>query len=228
MELHDQAAAYVLGILEGDEVQQFEQHLETCDTCQIEVQQLQGSSELLFDAAYESPPEGLKNRVMQSIDSIEQPVSLQPSGMSRARLWSWISAAAVVIAVVAVGLSGLLAGDPVADILGASDATPISIAASGDDPSAIADLVLVYSPSLGQAVLRGLDLIPTADGEIYQMWLIGASGPVPAGIFQPDENGRVSVLIQGEPAIGEVFGITVEPAGGSDQPTGEVLFSGEV
>ncbi|MDH3189198.1 MAG: anti-sigma factor, partial [Acidimicrobiia bacterium] len=185
MELHDLAAGYALGVLEPDEVAQFESHLTSCSACRTEVADLRSPAESLFDAAHEAVPDGLKERVMTSIKSIAQPVPLETKSKPGTKILNWVAAAAVVPLVVAIGLSGLFAGDPIADILASPDATTVAVVATGDAPTA--ELELVYSPSLGQGVLTGHGLAEAESGMIYQMWLIGGSGPVPAGIFQPDD-----------------------------------------
>ena len=54
-----------------------------------------------------------------------------------------------------------------------------------------------------------------------QMWVIGADGPESAGLMANEP-----VIIAGEKfADGSVFGITVEPEGGSKQPTTDPIVA---
>ena len=71
------------------------------------------------------------------------------------------------------------------------------------------------------------DLPAIGTNEIYEIWLIGESGPVPSGLFAPDDDGKAQVLVEGV-APGQLIGVTVEPAGGSPQPTGEILLLAEL
>lgn len=58
-------------------------------------------------------------------------------------------------------------------------------------------------------------------GKSMQMWVIGADGPESAGLMSDDP-----VTIVGETfASGSVFGITVEPEGGSKQPTTDPIVA---
>lgn len=58
-------------------------------------------------------------------------------------------------------------------------------------------------------------------GKSMQMWVIGADGPESAGLMSDDP-----VTIAGETfASGSVFGITVEPEGGSKQPTTDPIVA---
>ena len=62
---------------------------------------------------------------------------------------------------------------------------------------------------------------PKAPGsKVFQLWVIDASGARSAGLLQRSANGSVSpVVATNVPAAGAKFGVTLEPAGGSKQPT---------
>ena len=49
-----------------------------------------------------------------------------------------------------------------------------------------------------------------------------------AGVFRPDSDGGALVLLDGEVRPGLVLGLTIEPAGGSEAPTGDILIAQEV
>ncbi len=76
------------------------------------------------------------------------------------------------------------------------------------------------SKSLNQALVstEGLPALP--DDQTYELWLIHDKVMVPAGLIDGDAR---SVLLEGDPATATGFGITVEPAGGSDKPSGNVI-----
>jgi anti-sigma-K factor RskA len=60
---------------------------------------------------------------------------------------------------------------------------------------------------------------------VYQVWLIDDSGPKSAGILSVDENGQGVLIVTSDSPIGSfsTLGISIEPAGGSQQPTGEII-----
>ncbi len=65
----------------------------------------------------------------------------------------------------------------------------------------------------------------------YQLWLVPAKGnPVSAGIFKPDRGGNGSVLLPPLPTglTAKAFAVTIEPAGGMQQPTGKKVLIGVV
>jgi len=77
------------------------------------------------------------------------------------------------------------------------------------------------SASKRQMVLRTAGLPPLAAGKVYQLWLIGhlPNKIRSEGLLAPAHNGRTGpVLISGVLA-GDTFGVTIEPAGGTIQPT---------
>lgn len=66
------------------------------------------------------------------------------------------------------------------------------------------------------------DLAALEAGKDYQLWYIGASGPVDAGVFQVDAGGYGVVAVRNLPQnLSEIsaFAVTIEPKGGSVNPT---------
>jgi len=98
------------------------------------------------------------------------------------------------------------------DILGAADAE--SWTASLADGSSVE---VTRSASLDGAVVETHDMAPAGANQVYQLWLqhddqMVSAGLMPAG---PDN----TVVLRGDPATADGFGITREPAGGSKEPT---------
>jgi anti-sigma-K factor RskA len=81
---------------------------------------------------------------------------------------------------------------------------------------------LTRSKSLNKAVIVTSDMAPPPEGKVYELWLDHEGiGMVPAGLM-PAKADAV-VLLEGDPATAIGAGITVEPAGGSEEPTGETV-----
>lgn len=77
---------------------------------------------------------------------------------------------------------------------------------------------LVWSGQLGRSALVLSDL-PTLDlGKTYEAWYISTSGARPAGTFDATAGDTWHVL-EGSMSKADAIGVTVEPAGGSQQPT---------
>ena len=101
----------------------------------------------------------------------------------------------------------------------------MTVSLSGTDVQPQAKGQLIANPDSQPAVLVITNLIPLQAGTTYQVWLIEADIPQSAGLLTVDETGQgVSVLTPDE-EIGsfDALGISIEPAEGSLQPTGEIV-----
>lgn len=74
------------------------------------------------------------------------------------------------------------------------------------------------------------NLPPPEAGKVYQLWFITADAKVNAGRLKPDPEGRAFTVVDVPSNIGQIThaGITLEPEGGSDQPTSPLYASGTV
>ena len=86
---------------------------------------------------------------------------------------------------------------------------------------------MIWSADRDQVALTGRDLPDPGPELIYQLWFLLPDGVAPAGLFRPDD-GEVSTVIDVDDIAGAGWGVTIEPAAGSEQPTGEVLFVGTI
>jgi anti-sigma factor RsiW len=81
----------------------------------------------------------------------------------------------------------------------------------------------MWSPSSHAFILAGTGIPVLSDAETYQLWLIDAGGAVPVGLFQPNAGGEVEQVFTDVDPSDFIIGVTVEPAGGTDQPTLPVI-----
>ena len=81
-----------------------------------------------------------------------------------------------------------------------------------------------------KALFYAANLPAIPPGKTYQLWIIAANKPFDAGIFSVDQNGnaflRVESLSEADKA--QKFAVTLEPAGGVPQPTGEMHLLGSL
>ncbi len=103
--------------------------------------------------------------------------------------------------------------DPIAAVVEADDAVSHSV--SGP----IGDLEFWYSPQENAVVLVGDSLEPVPSDETYQVWLVSDGNFTSLGTFEPDADGSMEMRGDGIDPTGSTIGITVEPIGGSAQPT---------
>lgn len=231
-EIHALSGAYAVDALDDIERERFERHLAECAECQVEVAELGVTSTLLAETTSVTPPPELRERLMAEIRTVRPlppEVSSTPSRFGRRWLGFTMVAATILVA---FGGAGLLVWQQsqapqavsVADrVLRSSDAERYPVDA-GD-----ANVELVRSVSENKAVIVTRDMPAAPDGMVYQLWLqdetdaMVSAGLMPRG---PDQ----TVVLEGGAATAKGAGITVEPAGGSPQPTSDpialVAFTG--
>ncbi|TFC96258.1 MULTISPECIES: anti-sigma factor [Cryobacterium] len=87
------------------------------------------------------------------------------------------------------------------------------------------EATLVWSEQSGLSALLIDDLPALSAEQDYQLWYIGGSGPVPAGTFDSSGTGTVWRVLDGSLTAGDTIGVTVEPKGGSKQPTSDPILA---
>ncbi|MBN0042576.1 anti-sigma factor [Streptomyces actuosus] len=235
---HLAAGAYVLHALPPDEEAAFERHMDGCRACRREVAELaEAVSDLsLAEAETAAVPARLHQRVLREIDRIEQersPAAHLPPGR-RHKLLSWALAASLVVAAALGGVAAwqysraqdaraqaaaLQSGsDTLTRVLTAPDATLHTGDITGGGAAAV-----VISRADNQAAFLATGLPALSAGKVYELWYAAPSGDLrPAGLL-PGTGGRPARVLD-RPVDGAVaVGLTVEPAGGSEQPTTEPL-----
>lgn len=244
-DIHHLTGAYAVDALPPEERDRFEEHLATCDACRIEVRELQATAARLGAAGAEDPPATLKGAVMDEIRRTSQvpPVGHAPTGSSEPAAYGegsrtpaaptrWyermLAPAAAVLVLVVIGLTAVIANlnarlddletlaVPVAEVLTAPDA--ITVAAQGPGNASVR---LIASPTRGEGVflVGGMDQAPSA--RVYQLWLLRDGQAVPAGLLDIDERGRGAQVMTGDMTDVDAVALTIEPEGGSPQPTSD-------
>ncbi|MEU7741069.1 anti-sigma factor [Nonomuraea sp. NPDC049158] len=83
---------------------------------------------------------------------------------------------------------------------------------------------VVVSRSRGEMVFLAADLADLPEGQVYQLWQLAPGRIRSAGLLSADAAGRTQPVIAAPgPGVAKL-GVTVEPAGGSTQPTTRPLF----
>lgn len=207
-EIHDLAAAYALDALDPEDRWTYERHLDTCERCREEVAALRDSAtELAYAAEGPEPPPELRERILAAARNEPRTAKIVP--LPRRWLFPATAVAAVAAACAAVGLglwaNSLRDGPPQRVV--AVQGAPGNLIVSGDR----ATLVVCLDEA--------------APSKTYEAWVIEAQRPRPAGIFP---GGCSSVPLDEPVEPGDVVAVTLEPAGGSDQPTSDVLATARV
>ncbi|MGW6561569.1 anti-sigma factor [Streptomyces hydrogenans] len=235
---HTLAAAYALGALDDEERKDFDAHLQTCEACRQEAAEFEATTARLATAVSQTPPAAAKAQVMAAIDGVRQLPPRVPApravpalgGFLRRRAVPWALAASVAAAVLGgVAVWQTQNGqeleqqarqaqqqlDAVSAVLAAPDArTAHGKAANG------AVTTVVASDQQNQAVFAAANLPAPGAGKTYQLWLDHDGTMLPAGLIDHDG----TVILAGNPADAGAVGLTLEPDGGSPQPTTDPLL----
>ena len=108
-------------------------------------------------------------------------------------------------------------------VLGASRLQQVQLAALPPAPSASGRMFV--DPGSGEALFSASGLPALPGDRTYQLWFIAGGKPVSAGTFDVGPRGDGRVLVEAAlPSGGVVWAVTVEPAGGVPQPTGEMVL----
>ncbi len=233
-EAHTLIGAYVLDAVSDPERRVFEDHLAACSTCAQETAELLETTALLAGGTAVEPPEHLRDRVLAAVADTRQLPPATTRAHSGRTVWlrrtaALAAAAGIAVAVVlgaqAVDTNNRLERDlqaleqvndrngRMAELLAAPDAKLVRGEVTGGGTGTV-----VASPAKGQVLFLANGLAPLPEDRTYQMWLIGADGPRPAGLLTSSDGQAVPLLAGGFTGR-EAVGLTVEPQGGSPQPT---------
>ena len=227
--LHELAAGYALDALDSDERTAFEKHLAGCARCAKDVRAFRETAALLaFGAEAPEPPVALRGRVLEEARHERPQQSVIVLRPRRALAATGLAAAAAVAAAVGLGFWA-------ASLSSSLDAERKALANSGRAAAILADErserlslgengVVIRAPT-GEAVMVVRNLSKAPSGKTYEAWVIDAGGPVRAGLFEGGD--QQLVLLEERVPEGAMVAVTLEPEGGSDQPTGDVLFGSQ-
>ncbi|CAN5540514.1 anti-sigma factor [soil metagenome] len=232
-EPHELLELYVLDLLDMDEVARFERVLDDAPDVRERVRELRGVAAMMaLELDPVAPSPDLKTRILDSAraDLAETPPA--PTDLAAERAWragrgdgAWFPWA--VAAVLAVALVASVAW--ILQLRNALDDRPqierYTVASVDSGPSVTGELVMLGEEEAFLA-LSGLSQLEA--GRVYQVWLIADNHPQSAGTFLPDLQGAAGIIVHGDVASSQLVAITIEPEGGSPQPTSDPIVVGEL
>jgi len=242
-EMRDLYELYALGLLDREEEQEIEEHLQrSCPECVAALRQALETNALfgmMPEAA--TPPKRLRKRVLASVGA-------QPPEFGWAAVWASVAAClALVLVIGGIKMSGdlqnsrreLRASNQQAEQarreLQAGNAQlsrlqealrflnePQTVQATFGGGQTVPPTGRVFVNPTRGVLLIAAHLPPAPSGRIYEMWIIPKKGaPAPAGLFQSDAQGNVVHILSGpvNRADTAAIAVTEEPAAGSSAPT---------
>lgn len=141
------------------------------------------------------------------------------------RVWPMIAAVFLLCAVGFGGWAASLQSDlhTKEQQLAASGVTKPVLAALPNS-GAQGQVTLLSAKQSAVLTISGLPALAT--GKVYQVWFIEGSTPTGAGLFSPNTDGSWSGLVRGDVTNAQAIAVSVEPAGGSAAPTGDIIAKG--
>jgi anti-sigma-K factor RskA len=227
--------AYALGALDAKDAAALEAHLRTCASCRGELDAYRlTSNNLLMSMPPQEPPAALRKRLQSRLPSAQK--------KTRARLnWSFSRlvvglAMILLLALNIVSFSQVRAlrnqqaqlidqiqnGQMALVMLSYPHTQSFPIQAN----KVTGSLLLDKEYNNAVLILRGLPAIP--ENQTYQVWLIAPNGErMSGGLVRPQTDVPfISQPIESAQDLANFVGVgmTIEPAGGSDHPTGTQVF----
>ena len=227
--------AYALGALDAEDVAALEAHLQTCASCRDELAAYRATSDnLLMALPPQKPSVALRKRLQKQLPGRQK--------AARPRLNWPLNRVAVGIAIVLLLALNMLSISQVralqrqqAQLMdqiqnGQMALTMLSYPHTQSFPineeNVTGSLLLDKEYNNAVLILRGLP--PVADDQTYQVWLIASNGErTSAALLRPQTDlPFLSEPIYSTQDLANFVGIgmTIEPAGGSDRPTGQQIF----
>jgi anti-sigma-K factor RskA len=228
----DLLPAYVLGSLDADEARSVEEHLVSCLICRNESTTFETvAGQLSFAAPAASPSPELKERLMQRVERQRprQPAPAQAAGRSWLErllpVWG-LASLGLIIALVAFNLSLWQRLNRLEFLTAPGGMRAIPLNATTQAPNATGFVLVGADGRNGAVVVDGL---PPLDGDRqYQVWLIRDGQRTSGTVFSTDEQSYAGMRIRVDRSLLEYSAveITIEPADGSQQPTGATVLAG--
>jgi anti-sigma-K factor RskA len=251
------AGLYALDALTPDEKAAVDAHLASCTEDHSEFATLAGAGSALATVAEPvNAPASLKANVLAAYRADVAPkvapapapqpapvvrpiVASAPRPRWQAPNWMGWAAAAVAIALLAVlSVYGLnlrqqadqanQRADQLAAAVAAMTAPGSQVAILHGSGAAAGVTGFAAFPATGDGYMVMTDVPAAPSGMTYQAWYIVDGKPSSAGTMAPTSDGNVIAAGLTPSAGTSVVAVTLEPAGGSDQPTSDPIIVGNV
>lgn len=242
-EIESAVAPFVLGALEPDEAEMVRVHLEGCESCRALAVRLGRAVDAMpLAVGQATPPARLRQRILEAAavsrapSSPREPARTKVLEMPRGRtkrvpslagFGRMAAAAAIVAFALGAGL-GLGLGRTLAPGQAPESVAQYSMTGSGAMTGSAGHVYELRQEGLTLVQFTGLP--QPAQGKLYELWLIPASGqPVPAGVFTPDpEGGHVALVPRTLHGL-KALAVTEEAApSGASAPTQQPQLLGGV
>jgi anti-sigma-K factor RskA len=219
---------YALGCLDAEEEKAVREHLAGCVSCRERLESfMEVSDRLALAVPMAEPPKSLEGRIMRRIDGALSGRRSLSRWVHQFRHPALAAMAAALIVALAVGNILQLAKVPPVQPRPQS-AKLMTATLTGTEQAQEAYGTIVLDPKDNKGVLA-VNGLPTLDAaHQYQLWLIRDGQRRSGGVFSVDDEGYGALLLTVPDDFKDFwsFGISIEPFGGSQAPTGAKVMSG--
>ncbi len=230
-DVRDLVGAYALDAVDDVERRAVERLVARDPRAAQELAELRATAALLGAASAAEPPVGLRADVLSRIRGVPQVPAARaaepaaavapPAARRPRRTTTWLAIAATALGAAAIPTALALqqarqteqaeqSAQAIADLLADPRATVVRADVTGGGTA-----VGVLTDD--RALFTATGLVEPGEGQEYQLWILRDGEALPRAVM-PDDDGRVRALADGYRA-GDALAVTVEPAGGSQQPT---------
>lgn len=244
----DSIPAFVLGALDPEEALQVGEHVAACPTCGAEADAFHATLDVLpYALPQMNPPSHVKQQILARIAaSHSEPRPAVVAAPGRGSRWLIGLSLGALLLALAFGymmadargrlaqsqqqLAALRRQATVERQIASFIMAPQTVVRQLASPGRRASAMIYMQPGSPQAVLVIKGMPKLAPGTTYQFWLAKPGVQESANTFDVDEYGTASLMIEARAPMNQYAQVmvTVEQAGGSAQPRGEVVLSGSL
>jgi anti-sigma-K factor RskA len=234
-ELQDQAAFYVLEMLDARETAQFEDALNGNAELSGLVRELrEAAGEMGSSASAKTPPAELRRRVLGQIALEKQAGPDKPA--QKDSLPKWLPWA---VAALFLGFCGLLAVDRARlqkELAAARDSDSLSKTMfvrleSPNEQMPEASVTVAWQADRQSGMISMAKMPPAGPGRDYQLWIVDDThkDPISAGIIHVEASGVGRITFKPSAAASQVqaFAISLEREGGVPKREGPIIMIGK-
>lgn len=231
----DLIPAYALDCLDDAEIDGVAAHLAVCEACRGELEEFQNlTNRLPLAAPQVEPPRSVKLKLMEKIQRpVREAASPLPWWQRLGEVFRRASpgwALASLVLVVGLVSSNLLLWNRI-NRLSQEVPAAMSVINLGHTDVAPGSTGLLVVSVDGQHGTLVVDHLPAlGEEQQYQLWLIDNGSRTSGGVFSVSQDGYGALWVSSPKPLADYsgFGITIEPAGGSQGPTGEKVLGSDL
>jgi len=232
-QIHEMLPAYALGCLDEEEALLVSEHLGTCAKCNEQFLEYRSTVDAMaYGTPGIRPLDSLKQKLMRGIQpTADIPSVIQPAS----KRWKWKSlwqgfspawAFASLALIISLSVTNFMQWHNTQTLQDGVAVDLLVLKMKGTHRAPKGDGTFVISQGRKKGVLVASDLPVPDESRQYQLWMKKDGQHVSGGVFSVTPTGYAVLEIQSTESLSSFrsFEITLEPAGGSPTPTGNLFM----